>query len=161
LIAFLVVAIPVVLVARMISPSDWVDVTVGPLPKGYENLCLIAEDSKGISALPWYHSKVIPFTEDPFMGGTLGGGFWDPDNDGVILASVQWREAKRYGVLIHRHDDQWQLQWLGPGDVRRPSVMRFVLGGGNAEMHLPAQGRALAPSRQLLEQLGLSHEKVP
>jgi hypothetical protein len=158
LIAFLVVAVPVVLVSRMISPSDWVDVTVGPLPNGYEKFCLVAEDSKGISALPWYHSKVIPFTEDPFMGGTLGGGFWDPDNDGVILASVQWREAKRYGVLIHRRDDQWQLQWLGPGDVQLPPAMRVVFGGGKAEMRLPAQSHTLVPSRHLLEQLGLSRE---
>lgn len=161
LIAFLAVTIPVVLASRMISPSDWVDVTVGPIPDGYENFCLIAEDSRGLSALLWYHSKVIPFTEDPFMGGTLGGGFWDPDNDGVILASVQWREAKRYGILMHRHDGQWQLQWLGPEDVRRPSVMRFVFGGGKAEMRLPVQGRALVPSRQLLEQLGLSREEAP
>ncbi len=161
LIAFVVVAIPSVLISRVISPSDWVDVTVGPLPNTYENFCLITEDAKGVIALPWYHAMVIPFAEDPFMGGTLGGGFWDPDNDGVILASVQWREAKRYGVLIHRRDDQWRLQWLEPGDVHRPSVMRFVFGGGKAEMHLHAEDRALVPSRQLLERLGLSREKIP
>lgn len=74
LIAILLLAIPYVLVSRTISPSDWVDVDVGPLPAGSKNFCLIAEDSQRVGTLPWYHAKVIPFTMDPFMGGEPGRG---------------------------------------------------------------------------------------
>ena len=135
--------------------------TVGPLPDGYENFCLIAQDSGGFTALPWYHAKVFTFTEDPFMGGSLGLGFWDPDNDGFIVASVQWKEAKRYGVLSHRRDDQWRIWWLAPADLQRPSLLRFVFGGGRAVMHLPAEDSAEVPSKELLRQLGLRDEKRP
>lgn len=159
LVALVAVAVPYVLISRIISPSDWVDVTVGPLPSGYESFCLVAEDSKGIGTLPWYHSKVFAFTADPFMGGSLGGGFWDADHDGFILASVQWREASRYGVLIHFRDDQWRLVWLASSGVRRPSVSRFVVGGGRAAMTLSSEDLTQVPSRELLERLGLSHEK--
>jgi hypothetical protein len=155
------VAIPFVLISRTLSPSDWVDVTVGPLPEGYENLCLIAEDSKGTGALHWYHAKVVTFTEDPFLNGTLEGGFWDHDNDGFIVASVQWRAAKKYGVLIHRRDGDWRLWWLAPADLQRPSLTRFVFGGGKATMHLPAEDQAQIPSEQILEGLGLIRGESP
>jgi hypothetical protein len=146
LIAPLAVSILYVIVSRLISPSDWVDVTVGPLPRDSENFCLIAEDSRGVCVIPWYHSKVFPFTEDPFMSGSLAGGFWDFDNDGFITASVQWKEARRYGVLIHRRDDQWRLWWLEPREMSRPSIIRFIVGGGKADMCLPAEARAQVPS---------------
>jgi hypothetical protein len=149
------------LISRTISPSDWVDVTVGPLPNGYASYCLIAEDSTGVRALPWYHSKVFPFTEDPFMEGTLGMGPADFDNDGFVTVSVQWWEAKRYGVLLHRRDDQWRLWWLNPRDLRRPSVMRFVFGGGKANVHLSDEVHAQVPPQELLERLGLTDQARP
>jgi hypothetical protein len=155
-IAFVVAVILSVLIFKVFSPSDWVEVTVGPFPKEYKDFCLIAEDASGVGTLHWYHSKVFPFTMDP----SQGGGYYDFDHDGVIPASVQWREAKRYGVLIRIREDQWQLWWLGPNDVKRPSFMRHIFEGGRAEMRLPA-GRAETPSGQLLEQLGFSLEPNP
>jgi hypothetical protein len=156
LIALPAVAILYYFISCQFSPLDWVDVTVGPLPKGTENFCVIVEDSRGIGVLPWYHSKVFPFTEEPFMNGTLDGGFWDFDNDGFITASVQWREARQYGVLIHRRDGEWRLWWLEPGEISRPSSMRYIVGGGKANLHLPAEASAQVPSKEVLERFGVS-----
>ncbi len=143
----------VFLISRTMSPSDWVDVKVGPLPPGTEVSCLIAEDAAGVGTLPWYHSKVFPFTMEP----SQSLGFWDSHHDGFITASVQWREAQRYGVLVHhRENDRWRLWWLEPGEVIRPSDMRFLVSGGKAEMHLPAEARGQVPTKQFLKRLGFS-----
>jgi hypothetical protein len=153
--AFLFVVIAVILISRVLSPSDWVEVTVGPLPESSQNWCVIAEDSDGVRPLSWYHSKVFPFTDNPFHGGDLMGPSW-LYRSGFVTASVQWREAKRYGILIQLTDDEWRLYWLEPQEVFRPSIMRYIIGGDSANMHLPAEARAHVPSKQLLKQLGYS-----
>lgn len=155
LIGLLIVAAPCVFVYRVANPSDWVDVDVEPFPRGHDDFCLIAEDARGVEALPWYRSKVLPFEEPPFLGGTFYGGSYDHDGDGFIQASVQWREAKRYGVLVRLRDDRWRLWWLGPDDVQRPSLLRFIVGGGRAVVHLPAEDRAETPTPEFLKRLGL------
>jgi hypothetical protein len=146
--------IVVLAIARFFSPADWVDVTVGPLPADYQGFCVLAEDSEGIGALPWYRAMVTTWTDDPFLSGTLDPGFWDVDNDGFIPVSVQWRDARRYGVLLQKKDGRWRHWWLEPGEVSRPSPLRWVFGGGKAEMRLPPEARAIVPSEELLRRLG-------
>jgi hypothetical protein len=152
LIAFLTVVIPTVWIHHLVSPPDWVDVTVGPFAKGVTQYCLVAEDSSGVGTLAWYHSKVIAFSEDP----SLGGGYSIADEEPVPTVTVRWREARRYGVLVHREDNQWRILWLEPHEVHRPSPMRFIVGGGRAKMHLPAGDRGQVPPKDLLERLGFN-----
>jgi len=146
----LMLAIPIFLIFQLISPPDWVDVTVGPFPKDSKQYYLIAEDSKGAGFLSWYHSKVIAFPEDP----SWGGGYSDFDPDGFTTASVKWREARRYGVLIHRRDNQWRIWWINPQEMGLPSITRVIFGGGKAEMHLADEEHAQMPSRELMKRLG-------
>jgi hypothetical protein len=146
-------------ISYQLSPPDWIEVTVGPLPIDAQDLCVIVEDSRGVGALPLYHSKVFPFTADPFMHGEFYGGLGRPSKGDFSTASVQWREAKRYGVLIRRRDGQWRIHWLESGEIRRPSVMRYFVGGNNdAALHLPEETRAQIPPPEFLEQLGLSRK---
>ncbi len=154
--AFLIVLVPFVLCCRVLSPSDWVDVTIGRILKDTLNWCLIAEDSRGVGSISWYDSKVTPFTTDPFHGGSFQRGTGKIDDHGFVTDSVQWREAKRYGILIQRQDDSWRLFWLEPGEISRPSIGRFLMGGGYAKMDLPDEIRAQVPSTQLLKRLGFS-----
>lgn len=140
------------LVFRTLSPSDWVDVTVSPIPEGVEQIVLLAENSEGVEALDWYVSKLIPFTLPAHDDGYAI--FGDEFN-----CSVQWKRARRYGVLAKSHDDRWLLWFLEPEDVKRPSLMRHVIGGGRAEIHLPGKARAGEPSRHLLEHLGVLEER--
>jgi hypothetical protein len=147
----LVGAISIFLFCRYLSPPDWVDVSIGPFPEDIESYCLVAEDAGRVEALPWYHYKVISFPEDP----SLGGGHRVNDRHGFATESIQWKEASRYGLLIQCQDNQWRLLWLQPQEVRRPSIMRFIIGHGEAEMHLPVGiDRAQVPSSELLKRLG-------
>ncbi|WP_435018023.1 hypothetical protein TA3x_005662 [Tundrisphaera sp. TA3] len=161
LFAFLIVTIPWLAITKVTSPADWVDVKVGPIPKGCENFCLIAEDSQGIGTLPWYHSKVVADAVDPFMGGALSGEARNHKEEGFFIASVRWREAKGYGVLAQRADGRWRLWWIEPSALRRPSASRFIYGRAPAGMRLPAEASAQVPSEPLLKRLGHRREPGP
>jgi hypothetical protein len=159
LLALLSMAILYAFISYQLTPPDLVKLTVGPLPIDAQDFCVVVEDSHGVGTLPWYYSKVLPFTMDPFMQGVWRGAGRPSEGD-FTTEDVQWREAKRYGVLIRRRDDQWRLFWLEPGEIRRPSIMRYFVGGNNdAAMHLPAEARAEVPSPQFLERLGLSRQQ--
>ena len=142
------IVLVVYLVFRTLSPSDWVDVAVRPMPEGIEQIILIAEDSEGVEPLDWYESKLIPFTIPAHDGG------WH-DMGSEFNYSVQWKRARRYGVLTKHRDDRWLLWWLEPEEVTRPSLMRYVIGGGRAEIHLPGEARAEKPSREFFENVGV------
>jgi hypothetical protein len=135
------------------SPPDWVEVTVRRVPVGIRRLHLIADGPAGARTLLWYYSKVFPFTSDP--GSREDEWNWNTPPD-VRQGSIQWPLASRYGVLAQRRDGSWMLWWLGAGDRKGPSLLRYVFGGDRAEVTLPDESRASAPSKQLLDRLGLS-----
>ncbi len=154
--AVLAVAL-LVWVRSQFSPPDWVEVTVHRVPTGVRHLHLIADGPAGPRTLLWYHSKVIPFTSDP--GSREDEWNWNTPPD-RRQGSIQWPLASRYGVLAQRADGSWMLWWLGAGDRKGPSLLRFVFGGDSAEVFLPDESRASAPPQELLERLGLSERLV-
>lgn len=157
LIAPLFVLVPFILVCRILSPSDWVDLTIGRFPEKTQNWCVLAEDADGsVAALPWYYSKVVPFADSPIGDGKLFGGRYVADDNGNVEDSVQWHDAQRYSVLIQLTDGSWQLYRLEPSEISRPSIGRFLMGGGYATIWLPKETRAEVPSADFLKRLGLS-----
>lgn len=146
LIAFLIVSGYLgYLVLEAVSPSDWVEVTVGPFPEGSEKYCLVAEDARGVSTLHWYESKLTAFTLDPRLYGAhnVAGRH---ELDGLYRSSVQWRLAKRYGVLVRRSGNRWLLYWFGPNEVR------WV--GRKVEIRLPPEDRAEVPTNEVVLKIG-------
>jgi hypothetical protein len=134
------------------APSDWVEVTVRNVPKGLRQIYLIADRREGVRALNTYHAKVAAFTEDPRRGGQ---GWYSNSPEGERFGEKQWPNAHRYGALAQRPDGTWELWWLGPADLDGPSVFRYIVGGGKAEIRLPDESRAVTPSPELLKQVGL------
>lgn len=139
---------------RFFWPTDWVEVTIGPLPKGDETFCLVIEDAEGIKPLSWYYSMVLPFEQSPFVGGNFSGVGWKSSHEEFVSVDVQWRDANRYGVLVYRPDGQWRLWWLNDRDLIQPTFMSRFYSDGKAEIHLPSESHAQTPSEQLLKTLG-------
>ncbi len=135
------------------SPSDWVDVTVRNVPPELRQIYLIADGPDGPRALDWYHAKVIAFTE-PARMGQLWYRNWNRPAD-QRFAPLQWPVAKRYGALAQRSDGAWELWWFGPDDLEGPSVLRYIVGGGTADVRLPDESRATSPTPEFLKQVGL------
>jgi hypothetical protein len=140
-------------VRNQLWPPDWVEVTVRRVPAGVHHLYLLADDRAGPRTLLWYHSKVIPFTSDP--GSREDDWNWNTPPD-VRQGTIQWPLASRYGVLAQRRDGSWMLWWLGAGDLKGPSLLRYVFGGDRAEVTVPDESRASAPSKEILDRLGFS-----
>jgi hypothetical protein len=140
-------------VRNLFSPPDWVEVTIHRVPKGVQHLYLIADGHSGAHRLLWYHSKVLPFTSDPDSPEDEWN--WNVPAD-QRRADVQWPHASRYGALLQRRDGSWILWWLGPADLDGPSILRYVFGGDRAEIRLPVESQASAPSKEFLDHLGLS-----
>jgi hypothetical protein len=138
------------------SPSDWVEIIVRNVPKGLRQIYLIADGRDGPRALNWYHSKVFVF-EEPGIDGQEWYRNYPEDQR---FAPVQWQNARRYGALAQRSNGTWALWWLGPADLEGPSISRYILGGGSAEIRLPDESRAVAPSRELLKQVGVPDESI-
>ena len=99
----------------------------------------------------WYHSKVFVI-EFPGIGGQEWYSNYPEDQR---VAPVQWQNARRYGALAQRSNGTWELLWLRPADLEGPSISRYIVGGGTAEVRLPDESQAVAPSRELLKQLGV------
>jgi hypothetical protein len=49
---------------------------------------------------------------------------------------------------------------LAPTERKGPSITRYLVGGGQAEIRLPAESQAIAPSRELLQQVGLANKPI-
>jgi hypothetical protein len=139
------------------SPSDWVDVTVLNVPKGIRQLYLIADGRDGPRALNWSHAKVVVDAESPRIGGQEWYRNYPADQR---FAPVQWPKARRYGALAQRSDGTWELWWLGPADLEGPSVSRYILGRGTAEIRLPDESQAISASQELLKEVGLRNAPV-
>ena len=138
---------------QLFAPSDWVDVTVRNVPPALRQIYLIADGPDGPRALNWYHAKVVAFTE-PARMGQLWYRNWNRPAD-QRFAPLQWPVAKRYGALAQRSDGAWKLWWFGPDDLEGPSVLRYILGGGTAEVRLPDESRAASPTPEFLKQVDL------
>ncbi len=151
-IAITLAGVLVLSILRFFHPPDWVDVTVGPFPVGRWEYFLLAEDSGGVEPLAYYETKVFPFTMMPgkdISGMEVSGNQWH-------TYSYQWRDASRYGVLARGGDGRWLLWWLRPDEVRGPSLLRYIVGGGTADLRIPDESRAEIPTPQFLDRLGLS-----
>jgi hypothetical protein len=137
---------------ELFAPSDWVDVTVRNVPPGLRQVYLIADGPDGPRALNWYFDKVFAFTTPPRIGGQQWYSNRPADQR---FAPVQWPLAERYGAVAQRSDGAWELWWLGPDDLEGPSVWRYIVGGGTAEVRLPDESRATSPTLGFLKQVGL------
>jgi hypothetical protein len=127
-------------VRNQMSPPDWVKVELR-YPGRLNPIYLIADSPDGARALEWYVSKVTAFT----MGqANLASGY----------ADVQWLPASRYGVLGRREDGSWVVWWLGSGELKGPSVWRYVWGSGKVGIDLPDESRAVLPPKSLLDSVG-------
>jgi hypothetical protein len=140
-------------IRNQFSPPDWVEVTVHRVPAGVRHLYLLADGRAGPRTLLWYHFKVIPFTSPP---GSPGDEWYTNTPPDRRRGSIQWPLASRYGVLAQRRDGSWMLWWLAAGDLKGPSLLRYVFGGDRAEVTVPDEARASAPSEEFLDRLGLS-----
>ena len=150
-VAVVAVALALAIGAReQVAPSDWVEVTVRNVPPGLRQIYLIADGPGGPRALDWYHAKLFAFT----MPARFGEGWYHRTADQRV-ADVRWPLAKRYGALAQRSDGAWEVWWFGPDDLEGPSVSRYVVGGGTAEVRLPDESRATSPPPEFLKQVGL------
>ena len=136
---------------QLVSPSDWVEVTVRNVPPALRQIYLIADGPDGPRALDWYHAKVVAFTEP----ARFGEEWYTNRPADQRFAPVQWPLAKRYGALAQRADGAWELWWFGPDDLEGPSVSRYIVGGGTAEVRLPDESRATSPTPEFLKHVGL------
>ena len=136
---------------QLVSPSDWVEVTVRNVPPALRQIYLIADGPDGPRALDWYHAKVFAFTQP----ARFGEAWYSNRPADQRFAPVQWPLAKRYGALAQRADGAWELWWFGPDDLEGPSLSRYIVGGGTAEVRLPDESRATSPSPEFLKQVGL------
>jgi hypothetical protein len=139
------------------APTDWVEVTVRNVPLDLRQIYLIADGRDGVRALNWYQSMLIVSEADPRRFGQQLS--WNrPQNE--RFATIQWPSARRYGALAQRSDGRWELWWFGPDDLDGPSLTRYLVGGGTAEIWLPGESKAVTPSPELLKQVSLP-EKPP
>ncbi|WP_165226107.1 hypothetical protein [Aquisphaera insulae] len=136
---------------ELVAPSDWVDVTVRNVPPGLRQIYLIADGPDGPRAFNWYFDKLLAWTES----SQLGQNWYRNPPSGQRFGHVQWPLAGRYGAVAQRSDGTWELWWLGPDDLRGPSAMRYIAGGGTAEVRIPDESRATSPTPEFLKQLGL------
>ena len=83
---------------QLVSPSDWVEVTVRNVPPALRQIYLIADGPDGPRALDWYHAKVVAFTEP----ARFGEEWYTNRPADQRFAPVQWPLAKRYGALAKR-----------------------------------------------------------
>ncbi len=145
----------VVLITDKMNPSDWVEVNVRSLPSDADYWFVVAEDSRGISVLPLYYSKVFSFTHYPDLSRLTTSS--DRDKSWwKETQSLQWKSAERYGVLIRRRDEQWRFWWLKPEEIRHPSLWRFIISGQSAGIWVPGEDQAVIPSQEFLGQLNYS-----
>jgi len=123
------------LVSRQVSPPDWVDLKIAPLPESCRALFILAERDGHIEALPPYVSKV---TASPLWAnyptGVLGFHFGNaPD-----ALSVQWKRGDRYGVLMRfqgRDDlERFTIDWR---TIRRESSVANPGGRRKDPLQLP------------------------
>jgi hypothetical protein len=134
------------------APSDWVNVTVRNVPPRLRQLYLIADGPDGARALNWYFDKLFAWTEPPRIAGQQWYSNRPADER---FAPVQWPLANRYGAVAQRADGTWKLWWFGPDDLEGPSVLRYIVGGGTAEVRLPDESLATSPTPEFLKQIGL------
>jgi hypothetical protein len=152
IVAVVAVALALAVGAReFVAPSDWVEVTVRNVPPGLRQIYLIADGPDGPRALDWYLAKVFAFTEPARLGQEW---YWGRPAD-QRFAPVQWPLAKRYGALAQRSDGAWELWWFEPDDLEGPSIWRYIVGGGTAEVRLPDESRATSPTPEFLKQVGI------
>jgi hypothetical protein len=138
------------------SPPDWVEIRMTGVPEGTRLIYVIAEDDGRVRAMNWYHSKVVPWTDDPRISGqqwkwTVTGARREGD--------LQWLDAPRHGLLARKKDGKWLLWWLGPQDYRRPSVLRYVFGGDQVPITVPDESRATSPERELIQEINIPDDE--
>jgi hypothetical protein len=150
------VATPFVLLYRWLNPPDEVAVTVANIDPSTRLLCLVADTPAGPEPMWWVVRKVGPHAMHP-SGCTVSE--FDPENDrAAAVRHALWRDGKRYGVLIRDADDNWLIYWFGPAEVHLQGRY-WIIGGGEASIHLPPKGRAVPATEELLGRLGFGPEE--
>jgi hypothetical protein len=141
-----------ILVHNFFSPPDWVRVKLHRLPDNVRSVFVIAENNDQIRALNWYHSKIVCFTDDP----KITGQEWLPQVRGPNReGDLQWVDAKRFGVLAKDVKGRWMLWWLDSEDISGPSVFRYIVGGGQAEIRVPDTRNAQFPQIEFVNRINV------
>jgi hypothetical protein len=143
--------VALLLFRELLVPTDWVRVHLEQVPPDASHLYLVAKTRGEIRPLRWYLFKGLAFADDP----KVGGEHWNETlTNGEGKGDIQWVRADSLGVLARLKSGQWVLWWLKPENVRGPTFMRYILGGGE-EVTIQALGfesSEIAP-KTLLDQI--------
>lgn len=135
-IAFATVLATVIVIHNTFSPPDWVVLHLVQVPPDVQAVYVIARDRQGAAPLKWYFSKFYPFLGSAKEVGEVWYlAPWGDQRKG----DVQWRSVDSYGILARRESGEWVVWWLRPGDVKKPTPLRYLTGGG-AEATIRATG---------------------
>jgi hypothetical protein len=152
-VAVIVIVGPVILVYRLLNPSDRVVVSLVNFDPSTRLFCLLADTSDGPRAMWWSHDKVVPFEMHP--NEDIHSRVFDGEGRQAVR-KVSWRLGSRYGVLIRDRSDRWLLLWFSPKKVHLRWF--WLIGGGKAFIDLQDKDRAEPASEQLLDAVGFGPE---
>jgi hypothetical protein len=151
-----VIATPFVLLYRWLRPADEVLVRVANLDPSTRQFCLLADTPDGPEAMWWSLHKVGPFAMHP---SRCSASLFSPDHEGrLAVRPALWRAGKRYGVLTQDEGGGWLVFWFGPEEVHLQGRY-WIIGGGEASIHLPPKERAEPATEELLGRLGFGPEE--
>jgi hypothetical protein len=125
-IVFVVILAAIIFLHNLFDPPDWVELHLVEVPLDVKEIYVIARGREGDTPLKWYHAKLIPFVSDAREAGQQW--YWTVTGD-RRKGDVQWISADSYGVLARRNSGEWVVWWLKPEDVRKPSSLRYLIGG--------------------------------
>jgi hypothetical protein len=130
-----------------------VDVDIANIPIGVYFVAIVAEsETAEIHALNyWPPSEGGPVTMPPER---YIGSFRDPNGTSVgrLASWLEWRNARRYGVITRSKDGTWRITWFAASQI--PIEGRhFILGGGRVRIDL-SQGMSEVLPQEAIRELG-------
>lgn len=119
------------LIARLLcsylAPSDLVEIRLRRVPADVSTIYLVAKKQGQVFPLNWYQSMVYYFPAEPKYAGEQW--YWTVRGN-ERKGKMQWVSADSYGILARLKSGRWVLWWLRPEHIDRPSIRRYIWGGG-------------------------------
>jgi hypothetical protein len=134
-------------------PPSRVHVVVNGVPAEALFVYLVADTERGPEPLRWYQDSFgTPLAFEPV--GTVFAHHWTGHTDS-FARDVEWRPARRLGVVTRDRDRAWRVRWFGR-DGLDPRGRLWLLGGGEVRIDLPDASAAETPGPEFLRRAGLS-----
>jgi hypothetical protein len=149
-----VIVTPTLLIYSCNHPTDRVQVEVDRVPKEVFFLCIVGETPNGPVAFDWYVQHIF----QPFTIKAHNSPYFDFDSGKPRLsASVQWKPADRYGVLMGKRGGEWRVYWFTPDQVNLRGHA-WSSNGRLAEFRLADAMEVATPSLELMNAVDLSKD---